>query len=707
MALIESASRQMEIGIDVDVAELTREDPEYASAVQEMLPTIAALVGLGNRPAPAKPPERLGRYKLLSKLGSGGMGRVFLAQHTELHKTFALKLLPSERMLDPQCVARFEREMKAIGRFDHKHIVRATDAGCEDGHHFLVMEYIDGLDLGNLARRLGPLRVADACAICRQAMTGMAYIHAHGFVHRDLKPSNLMLTREGTVKILDLGLARLIGPPAIEHTDLTGIGQMIGTVDYMAPEQADDSRDVDGRADIYSLGATLYYLLVGHAPFALENQASTIKKLTAISTMQPQPVNEIRPEVPSQLAVLITRMLAKSPDDRPSTVAEVARALEPFCEGSNLEKTFKKAIAIKNSYSANGAVSTSGLNAAQTVGAVARRSERRSPDGTLLAPRPGDETPSNIVRRRVLLAAAAVPLVLAAIFLVVRDNDGNEKGRLAVDDSDRVEIVQTAANDAQPQSPNSAGESKAVREPTADKPATEPGANSGTASSSIPGARSAHVALKFDGKNDWVEIPKLTYDGSTPLTVELKATPASEHAYRQLVLISNFDYADGQSYGISLFQRGDVYPRPAYVSWAMACSGQNKESQSLIALADAWKIGRPTHIAYIADGHKFRFYLDGKLWRRGELGEEPAQSKRPFTIGGHPILKGYFQGTIDEVRISSAARYNENFAPNDYLEPDTDTLALFHCDEGKGTTLADSSAKHNDGNIHGATWEGE
>ena len=204
---------------------------------------------------------QLGEYRLVEKLGEGGMGVVYKAVHTELDRVVAVKVLPAGRLGDDESMARFHREIKAIGRLDHPHIVRAFDARRIGETHFLVMEFVEGPDWEHLVRRRGPLRVADVCELGRQAALGLQHAHEHGLIHRDIKPSNLMLTREGQVKILDLGLARIQGGAVSQA--LTISGQIMGTPDYIAPEQSCDSHNVDIRADLYSLGCTLYKLLAG------------------------------------------------------------------------------------------------------------------------------------------------------------------------------------------------------------------------------------------------------------------------------------------------------------------------------------------------------------------------------------------------------------------------------------------------------------
>lgn len=291
--------------------------------------------------------QNLRDYQIIAKLGEGGMGAVYKAVHQKLKRIVALKVLPSGRLVDKQTVERFEREMSVLGQLNHPNIVQALDAGEHDGQHYLVMEYVEGSELSEIIQRCPPLSIADACSLISQAATGLQYAHEHGFVHRDIKPSNLMLTTQGvrageptaTVKILDLGLARALeqpNTPAAATPELTIAGQVMGTIDYMAPEQGNDSHDVDIRADIYSLGATLYKLLTGDSPFVEYSQRPTLQRLMAIAQNDPPSIRSKRPDVPEKLARVIHRMLAKKPENRFATPQEVVQALEPFCAGADL-----------------------------------------------------------------------------------------------------------------------------------------------------------------------------------------------------------------------------------------------------------------------------------------------------------------------------------------------------------------------------------
>jgi serine/threonine protein kinase len=276
----------------------------------------------------------LGEYELTGRLGRGGMGTVYRARHTKLGREVALKVISEHRINDPGTLARFAREMQAIGRLEHPAIVRAFDAREIDSRPVLVMELIDGIDLSRLVRRHGPVRLADACEMIRQAAIGLQYAHEHSLVHRDIKPSNLMLQRDGTVKILDLGLARadiefFDNENSLADPDLTGTHVALGTADYIAPEQADDPTRVDIRADIYSIGCTLFKLLTGRAPFAMEN---TLDKLAAHSE---RPIPEIQ-GIPEQVMEIIYQMTAKSLSHRFAQPNDVIEAIKPFCEGHDL-----------------------------------------------------------------------------------------------------------------------------------------------------------------------------------------------------------------------------------------------------------------------------------------------------------------------------------------------------------------------------------
>ncbi len=267
---------------------------------------------------------KLGPYRILNQIGAGGMGQVFLAEHAQLRRKIALKVLPARQALDPANVDRFYQEARAAAALDHPNIVHAYDVACDKGTHFLVLEYIDGTTLDRMLASRGRLAVGEAVSYAVQAAAGLQHAHDQGVAHRDIKPANLLVGRDGIVKILDLGLAQFFEDGGSSGTGL-GRGVMV-TTDYAAPEQLTDCAAADHRADIYNLGATLYHLLTGRPPF----EGTTAAKMLAHQLADPDPVCAVNPDVPEALSAVVGAMLAKSPADRPQTAAEVAQALMPF-----------------------------------------------------------------------------------------------------------------------------------------------------------------------------------------------------------------------------------------------------------------------------------------------------------------------------------------------------------------------------------------
>jgi hypothetical protein len=290
------------------------------------------------------PPELAAhpRYRILSRLGTGGMGVVFLAEHRLMERMVALKTVRKDLTRDPAAVVRFRREVKAAARLSHPNIVTVHDADQTDDLHFLVMEYVQGQDLGRVVEERGPLPVREACEFIRQAAIGLQHAHEHGLVHRDIKPQNLVLSPEGQVKILDFGLAGLaadrafiaskdLGP--LSKTALTGANGAFGTPAFLAPEQATDPHAADIRADIYSLGCTLFFLLAGQAP---------------PGTYQPCPcaaLASLRKDVPAGLGRVLAKMMALDPALRYQTPGELAQMIQPFANGRKACKRWFIALA--------------------------------------------------------------------------------------------------------------------------------------------------------------------------------------------------------------------------------------------------------------------------------------------------------------------------------------------------------------------------
>ena len=265
----------------------------------------------------------LKRYRLLDHLGTGGMSSVYLAEHILMQRRVAIKVLPRKRVEDTSYLARFHREAQAAAALDHRNIVRAYDVDNDGDVHFLVMEYVEGHDLQAMVRDEGPMSYSDAADYIRQSAEGLAHAHEAGLIHRDVKPANLLVDRKNVVKVLDLGLARFTDEDRASLT-VAYDENVLGTADYLAPEQALDSHGVDARADIYSLGCTLYYLLTGHPPFP---EGTLPQRLMAHQKQPPPPIRNDRPDAPLDLVEICEKMMAKKPAQRYASMAEVAAAL--------------------------------------------------------------------------------------------------------------------------------------------------------------------------------------------------------------------------------------------------------------------------------------------------------------------------------------------------------------------------------------------
>ncbi|MCC7424531.1 MAG: protein kinase [Planctomycetaceae bacterium] len=275
----------------------------------------------------------LGKYRLLSLLGKGGMSSVYLAEHTLMRRRCALKVLPSKRVNDTSYLGRFHREAQAVAALDHANIVRAYDVDKEVEKdteiHFLVMEYVEGNSLHDLVTRDGVMSYETACEYIRQSALGLGHAHAAGMVHRDIKPGNLLVDNNGVVKILDLGLARFFNEEDEQSLTVAHDEKVLGTADYLAPEQALDSHRVDARADIYSLGCTLYFLLSAHPPFT---EGTLAQRLLSHQTKEPPSLRLDRPDIPDDLMAIIHKMMAKKLPDRYQSAEEVADVMTHWLE---------------------------------------------------------------------------------------------------------------------------------------------------------------------------------------------------------------------------------------------------------------------------------------------------------------------------------------------------------------------------------------
>jgi eukaryotic-like serine/threonine-protein kinase len=271
----------------------------------------------------------LGSYRLLKHLGTGGMGSVYLAEHTLLRRQVAIKVLTHNKVADSSCVVWFRREAEAVARLDHPNIVRAYDIAYTGKTHYFVMEYVDGSSFVEIVRENNPLDCRRAADYIVQVARGLRHAHDAGLVHRDIKPANCLVNRSDVVKIIDLGLVLLSEEDepslSLAHDDI-----VLGTADYLAPEQAHNSHDVDTRADIYSLGCTFYFLLTGHPPFP---EGTVSERLIKHQREEPVSIRSDRPDVPQEVEAICHAMMIKSRQRRVQTCREVIDRLQNWLDG--------------------------------------------------------------------------------------------------------------------------------------------------------------------------------------------------------------------------------------------------------------------------------------------------------------------------------------------------------------------------------------
>jgi serine/threonine protein kinase len=352
LRLLEAYRSGLQRGEGVPLGELLKDCPDQRAELEQQLHILETLQKasqllaedstISMQGVPTRtfllPGTRVGKCTILGLLGCGGMGEVYLAVHEGLDRQVAIKVLPEELAHDPAFVNRFSKEKLALGRLarPHENVVFAQDAGTHDGRHYVEMEYVPGINLKKLVENEGPLPFTQVWKILRGVALGLRHLHKHKIIHRDIKPSNLILTLEGEIKILDMGLARIAGPPISLQTGMQSqAGSVLGTFDYISPEQTESSRDADQRSDLYSLGCTAYHLLTGQPPFP---HRTPMAKLAAHLHETPRLIRVLNPDVPETLAVVVERLMARQPEDRYQSAQELVDHLERLThESPNLQ----------------------------------------------------------------------------------------------------------------------------------------------------------------------------------------------------------------------------------------------------------------------------------------------------------------------------------------------------------------------------------
>ena len=392
----------------------------------------------------------LGSYVLLEPLGEGGMGRVFRARNWKLNRNVAIKVIREEQAMQQAVVARFQREIRALGRIHHPNIVMAIDADFRRGSIWYAMEYVQGIDLGRHVRTHGAMPIEDACDCIVQIADALQHAHDCGLVHRDIKPSNLIRSDiDRSIKLLDLGLTRCEMPVDDSvFAELTRAGAIIGTPDFMAPEQIKDSRSADIRSDLYSLGCTFYFLLAGRAPF--EDAEAVVDKLISQCESEPVPIERLRPDIPAGLADIVRKLMAKRRRDRFQTSAELIAALLDLHDGirstardtlvNSSAMTLTNAVAIPRQMPSTEVLSHFDMELANDIDGDAEVASR---------PRNGSWR---------MLGRVAVAVIIATLALIIFwqavQGPGSLKGKQAPPDSGKqapqLESEPPAANDRNP-----------------------------------------------------------------------------------------------------------------------------------------------------------------------------------------------------------------------------------------------------------------
>lgn len=580
-------------------------------------------------------PLVLGEYRLVDRLGVGGMGEVFRAVHRRMDRVVALKIL-ADRMLEaPNALARFEREVRAAARLVHPNVVTAYDAGEQDGVHFLVTEFVDGPDLKTYVVAHGPLNVPEAVDVLRQAAEGLGYAHGEGIVHRDVKPSNLLVDGRGRVKVLDMGIARIETPePAREESDLTGTGTVMGTLDYMSPEQALQTRDADARADLYSLGCTLHFLLTGSPPYRGE---TAMQRLVAHREQPVPSLAALVPEVPAQLDAVHSRLLAKRVEDRFQSADELLAALAPLASRTVSPPVVERpsppprtapapTLATGSSIVADDRTRLASDPHTVTTRTLGEPIEPRMTGG------PTSESSNAAFRTRWAIVAGACALLLAVgLWFVFGGGDDPPPGL--------------------PTGPNR--------------------------------------ALRFDGRSAYVHVPSLDITEHESFTVEFWMVIEEPRLGN---IVNWFGpgwftvYTNPPNIGVGKLDSTDrplavAALDPSFVGRAVhvAATWDGREKRLFLD-------GRPIELrptGYVPLPTESGFYIGGAPPEALPENEEDR----------------WFSGIVDEVRVSSGVRYLRQFDPIRRPPADERTIALYRFDEASGDIARDASGNAHEGRI--------
>jgi len=590
----------------------------------------------------------LGGYRLVKKLGEGGMGFVFEAEEARLKRRVAMKVMKPDVAARENNRERFIREAQAAALVEHDHIVPILTVGEENNVPFIVMPFLKGEPLDARLKR-SRLDVPEIVAIGRQSAEGLEAAHKHGLIHRDIKPANIWLEKTDSagirVKILDFGLARNSG----EEKQLTQSGAIMGTPAYMAPEQA-RGLEVDHRADLFSLGCILYEMCTGKRAFAGRDTMSILTSLALDAPVEPIKLN---PQLPPALSRITMQLLEKAPGKRMASARDVAEALKKLQPESTV-------VVIAHSSQAVEASPWQDIDSRESE--MTHRVSVQEP-GSRSADREGMQAPSFVQRAAAKPGRSKLGLLIGA-------------GLLGIVALAAIVVVMTRSKDTRPEvTDGGSAESTGAANFHDTSKKDSPQKNAPTVKALALGGKGSHV----DVTSIPIDLKGVTLEG----TFESAKTRRQEYSYFNVNGGFSLSYALDADGTLRLFAIADFPNNRVLINPGVAIESLD---------------GKRTRVAFTWSDTKMQIFIDGK-----KIGEQTLPNRFDARVHFVQIAAG-FDGLVHEVRISNTVRYSQDYKPESHLSLDKDTLALYRCDEGQGNVLKDSSGNRHQGVVTGGKW---